>query len=433
VVAVSPAFVSIDRQARMYSLEGLFTVVAWWLTWLSIARTREWSTVRKAICYCALAVAVAGEVWTMALGIPTAGLQFVTAVGLAVWLARRERTMALASLWAAAAVVMGSLTLIPWLPNLLGVANGPQPFWTPRPGIASLPDTAGTWLIGSDAWIPAGIVAAAGLVVGAVGIAALLLAREAAPAEDPRAPISPAALAGLIVAAGLALVPVVWLYSQFRSVYDSRYFAGLVPLFAVAVGAGAVAIARQLKRRGPGRGLRWLGRPGLALTLVAAPLAVAMLAISFGDIQTARSDDQVDPARQTASALSERVHEGDVILTINAQSYFPLRYYLERTGWLREHGVRLLDWHTPGNAYFTGWQDIEPSSLVEPSAVARTGWRSALGLGPTGTIWLTTLVDPSIEFAKFEPLKTGALRVTGSVEIGAGDLSARICGAAPGS
>ncbi|MGD0863844.1 MAG: glycosyltransferase family 39 protein [Candidatus Limnocylindrales bacterium] len=71
VVAFSPLLVGNSRDARMYSLEGLFATSAWWVIWLLIAHDDDWTRRRRAVAGIALVLLVAGEVWTLSLGSPT--------------------------------------------------------------------------------------------------------------------------------------------------------------------------------------------------------------------------------------------------------------------------------------------------------------------------------------------------------------------------
>ena len=110
LVALSPALVFSSRDTRMYSLETFFATTGWWLLWLLVARGRDWLPWRRRVVAVGLLILVASEVWTMSLGIPTAGLQLAFALIALLWLRNR------AAATAAVCVLIGALSLAPWLP-----------------------------------------------------------------------------------------------------------------------------------------------------------------------------------------------------------------------------------------------------------------------------------------------------------------------------
>jgi hypothetical protein len=212
LIALSPAMVVADREARMYSLETFLATLAWWLVWLMVARGGEWSGRRTAAAAVGLAMGVAGEVWTMPLGIPVAGLQLAFAVLGLLWL--RSRVSAIA----AGCLLLGTLSLAPWLPNLLAVATNGQRFWTPRPDLGSIADTLSYWLslrLGGLSWLGAGL-AVAGAALGLATVSRGVLARRSTDIGDPGevpSDVRRERLLALAIALGMSLVPAVWIYS----------------------------------------------------------------------------------------------------------------------------------------------------------------------------------------------------------------------------
>ncbi len=420
LVALSPAMVAADREARMYSLETLLATLAWWLVWLIVARGGEWSARRRAAAAVGLVLGVAGEVWTMSLGLPVAGLQLAFAVFGLLWL--RTRVSAIA----AGCVLLGVLSLAPWLPNLLAVASNGQRFWTPRPDLGSAADTLSYWLslrLGGLWWLGAGL-AAAGAALGLAAASRGLLSRPSTDIGDRGAVpggVRRDRLLAVAIALGMGLVPAVWIYSQLNSVYDPRYLGAAYPPFAIAIAAGVVSVARKARSQfGANQPV-----PARALAILVVLALVCGIAIPASvAVDDSSHDKEIEPARQVVATLSGLVHPGDVVITLNAQTYFPLRYYLRDGELERSLGTSLYDWHRPSAAFFTGWKDIDDTGILEPATVARQGWRETVHIGPRSVFWLVTLVDPDREFSVFEPLSTGEMRETGRFDVkGAGRVA----------
>lgn len=402
LVGLSPLLIANSRNARMYSLETLFATTAWWLIWRLVAGHTERTGRRMALVAAGVVISVAGEVWTLSLGIPSAGLQFLFLVVAVVCLRSRS------SLIAAASVAIGVLTLVPWLPNLIAIATNGKPFWTPRPTIEALPTTFKSSFVGQDGgpWALALILA----VVGLIGLATLL---KVGRGRDHEAAIVPEAGAGrwrgrllaLALGLGFGLVPLVWAYSQLHSIYDGRYLANAFPPFAIAVAAGLAAVGRGLWGRFRSHRIAW------AFTM-AALIGLTISASTYTSVHLvadSSTDAGMDPGRQVAQELAALVKPGDVVVAADAQSFFPLSYYLYETGAAQRLGITLFDWHAPTAAFFTGWADIDPRQLIEPATVARLGWRQATGLAPGGSIWVVTLVNADREQIYFSPLQLGQL------------------------
>jgi 4-amino-4-deoxy-L-arabinose transferase-like glycosyltransferase len=409
LVAASPALVLVDRQARMYSFETLFTTCAWWLIWLLVADEGMRRGRRRTAIAIGLTLAVAGEVWTMSLGIPSAGLQFTFALIALIWLRTRAAAVA------AGCVAVGAVTIAPWLPYLLGVATNGEKFWTPRPDGWALLYTPSSWAVGSLSgawWIAAVLVA----LTAVVGLAALARNMGSPPAANAASgsPIRRGRLLALALTLGLSLVPGIWIYSQVRSIYDTRYFGSAVPHFAIAIGAAAVLAARWLRPRvAPAARM-----PAGALPVLAA-LPIACLMTVAGGINVASSLDEygLDPSRQVVQELASKVRPGDVVLALNAQTYFPLTYYLDARGEAERLGIELYEFHLPTAAFFTGWRDIDTDRVIEPAAVAQLGWKGCLHLPAGGTVWLVALDNHDRYFSSFSAYEAGTLRETWSIVI----------------
>jgi len=427
LVALSPALVMNSRDARMYSLETFLSTSAWWLLWLLMADSAEWPGRRQLGAAIGLVLAIAGEVWTMSLGIPTAGMQLAFALIGLVWL--RNRVAVLAT----GCVVLGTASLAPWLPSLLSVALNGQAFWTPRPDLGSIAVTLRGWVPGDLGGLSSFVLVVA-LACALVGLAAELFGLCSKGSSDTARPeainmgLRRDRLLALAIAFGFGLMPVVWAYSQLHSIYDPRYLGAAFPPAAIAIASTVVVAARYL-----GLHFRFAGRlPSglLAMFLVLPIVSVTAVGAARG-VEASRSDEAVEPGRQMARELAALVHPGDVVITLNAQTYFPLQYYLWRTGETQRLGIKLYDWHRPTAAFYTGWEDIDGTSIVDAAQIARLGWSGAVQLEPGAKLWLVTLVKPDYEFSVFAPLGSGQLRVLQRTVLYGGSQLAEIREAVP--
>jgi hypothetical protein len=368
---------------------------------------------------------VAGEVWTLSLGIPNAALQIAFALVAFIWLRRR------ASVLAAGCVVIGSLSLAPWLPNVTATAFDSHAFWTPRPDVGALVSTFGDWFVGHTGDAPELAVLFAAVALFGLAAMARGVGKEQSGDGDELRPVSRLCrgrLLALALVLDFGLVPAVWAYSQLHSIYDPRYLGGAVPPFAIAVGAAATVLGRLLRRRF--RGARFAPN-GVLASLVVLPLICTTAIASGQSVLDSRQDAGIEPGREVAQELAVLVQPGDVVVTTDAQTYFPLAYYLDTTGEARRLGIQLYDWHAATAAFFTGWQDIESTQRIEAATVALVGWRSAVDLGPGKSIWVVSLVDSDNEQINFSPLETGQLREIGRVIVHGRSLLAQIRRAVP--
>ncbi len=444
LAALSVLLIDDARDARMYAIETAFATTSWWLTWRLVALGESGRAVRRGtvLTAIALAIAVAGELWTLALGIPSAGLQMgfacvgataaagatrgrsATARGsarpdpiaeVARWAAGMPRGPALA----VAAIAVGAATFLPWLPALLAVANNGQPFWTGQPHLDAIVQTydravslTGRW----DLMLPAQFVVVLLAVVGALGLLGLRRRnrREPVPLPDDSAPNEGATSSGsdgsadtlcrrrlrwfgIALIFALGLVPVVWLYSQLRPIYDARYMGAVAPPLCLLIAAGLPALAGWLRSR-------------IVPAVLLVVLVATMSSGAIGFVQSRSVSSDLDPAQETVAQLIAVARPGDVVLTADARTYFPIDYYFDRAGGERAFGIYLYDWHSPQQAFYDGTYLISPQSVVSPALISQVGWTRALpGLRPGGSIWLVTICNGALDDIGFAPLNQGQL------------------------
>lgn len=429
IVAVSPIAVSNARDARMYALEATFATLAWWLAWRLAAgpEAAPGAGGRKRWAVAAgLGLAVAGEVWTLALGLPTAALQLIF-VGMC-WVAWRGPGPRLG----VAAVVAGVATLAPWLPALLKAAVNGQRFWTPQPDPGAVPDTFGSAFLGASGPGVATVAAVAALGMALIGLVVLLAGRWVNASERPAAAETAAhpRLLGLALGLGASLVPLVWLYSQIHSIYDSRYLGAALPPLAIAASAGLLAVDGWIRARLSGRAGR-LGplRAGWLAPVVAASLVVVVASSSIVRVGQWRAEEGLPPARQTVAELRSLVQPGDVVLSADARSYFPLAYLQARADSADKLPVPLYDWEGPGQPFYRGSALIDDAFIVDRALVSELGWQAALpGLDRGGTIWLVELARPDATTLETEVAASGELVRTRSVDVEGNGFTGRIVG-----
>lgn len=405
VLALSPLAIANARDARMYALESAFAVSGWWLTWrlLSGRTTDRAGRFREAGL---LGLAVAGELWTMALGVAVAGLQGLVVLA-ALVVERRGidgRRAADGAALALAGLVAAGLSFLPWLPSMFGLAASSEPFWTPTPGTFDWAVSLGSMILGPrEDLFGFVILRAALLTIAAAGVACLLLSGERARSR-----------LGWCLLAGLAFPFLVWAVSQARSIYDTRYLGAALGPLALAVAAGGVAswrIAQRILGRvwHRGRGALAGGEAWASLVLVAS-----LVVIVAGPVRTWlddwRHERGLAPTRELVAALQPRLRDGDALLALDARSYFPLAYYAARSADLGRQLPALRDWDSGGEPFYRGQSLLPPGSIVDEATVGSLGWHGALpGLADDGYIWLVALANGRSEELGFAPLDRGEL------------------------
>jgi len=440
------------RDARMYAIETAFATTGWWLTWrLVTLGLPERAIGRGTILTAAvLAIAVAGELWTLALGLPSAALQLAFAClgamaaarttrgggateresarpGAIAGLARRATWIPRGPALAVGAIAIGAATFLLWLPMLLAVAGNGQPFWTGRPGLDAIGQTfdrafnvTGQW----DVTMPARLIAMLLAIAGVVGLLGVRRRRrgdseprpgDSGPRPGDSAPQPGATGAdardndadgsrrrqlrwfGLALVLAIGLVPVVWLYSQIRPIYDVRYMGAVAPPLCLLIAAGLPTLARWLHSR-------------VVPSILVFMLVATMSTGAIGFVQSRSISSDLNPGRETASQLLALARPGDVVLANDARTYFPIDYYLDRAGGDKALGIDVYDWYGLGQPFYWGTYLISQQKVVTPALIDRVGWARALpGLRSGGSIWLITICNGARDDIDFAPLNEGRL------------------------
>jgi hypothetical protein len=420
VVSLSPVAVANARVARMYSLEAAFATIVWWLVWRLV--TGRATTPRARILHAVLiAVAATAEIWMIALGPPMAALQFLFAAGaLLAWRRTRSRSRTAESeaassgaMHAVAALVLAGLSFLFWLPNLLSVATGRGAYWTPTPATLDWAVSWGTMLVGwrEDlfAWKALRL---GGLVLAAVGVAWLVTRRDAA-----------RALLGWAVVGGLGLTVAVWAVSLVRSIYDTRYLEASLPPLAIAVAAGGTALVTAMSRVATTRvatvgaakpltrdsAARWATVVGAGL--MAAFLLWALIPGTRAWLGEWRREMGLGPSRELIAALKPRLRPGDVLIALDARSYFTVAYEAEM---YRRRGDPLppvRNWDAGNEPFYRGQTLILPEATITASEFAAGGVRGTMPeLGDGASVWLLAIANGRREDLDFGPVEAGQLR-----------------------
>lgn len=387
LLALSPLAIANARDARMYAMDTAWTTAGWWLTWRLVSGRSEGRRAKGDAV--ALALVVAAELWTFSFGLPVAALQF--AVSVLGWIRNRQTRNALAP----AAILAGGGTFLPWLPTVMANAGGP--FWTPTPGLEGLGATF-TLMIGG--WgLPWIIGASIVLALAAVGMV-VINARPVAVEERTPGGLPQMSVLGTAVIAGVALVPLVWLYSQFHSFYDGRYFGASVAPLILAAAGGCCWAFRRLRPTA----LSFAASTGLALLVLGGTLAW---------LDQWRSEVGLAPAQELLAVLERRMQPGDVALSLDARSYFQVAYLLGRQANPVHLPGRLYSWSSGDEPFYYGQSLLSPADLLSPSEVD-AGWQPSVpGLAPGGRIWLIALANGTAANLGFRPLDAGDLGEVG--------------------
>ncbi len=392
------------REVRMHVLEVLAATIAWWLVW-RLARSRE--TVLRPRAIAVLAVAVAAELWTSPMGLPTIALQGGFALSVLVVGHRGGARSALTG------VVIGGLAFLPWLPVQLSVVFNGQAFWTPVPDPVLLPYAFDTQLMGRGHTRVLPILAGLPLLAVALGGYFDVLRGRAAAASE----VDDDRFLAWTLTFALALIPLAWLYSQFHSVWDVEYFGNILPALAIALAAGGRAIARRL----PGRGTQ-------ALAVFCALIFVVMGLSSVQRLSQRLADEDLTPARQVYDQLATEVHPGDVVLAIDSRSYFAIDYLVARQSDPLPLAALLYTWDNGAEPFFYGQGLVPPDRLInQPWVGGQGGWAGAFpGLKSGGHLFLIDLEDDGLDAIGFGPLDDGVLKQVARQDISYADRIAQI-------
>jgi hypothetical protein len=393
VVSVSPLAVDESREARMYALETMFATASWWALWTLLVGGRA-TRRRTALVAGSAVLAVAGALWTMPTAIGVVGLQ----AGVIAILALKGNRGARA---AAAALALGVVAWLPWLPSLLRSASAARGYWTEPPTLDSVPHSLQI-LLGGVVASPALYLVPLLLAVAAIGLADLFLRKGPA-----------ARVTAFVILGGIALIGAWFAASLVRSAFDARYLGPELPFLAMAIGAGAERLWQMGKRF-----VR--GEVGLALLALLAVLYASGSVMHLDEITGA-----VAPTRAVVLELDRRVHAGDLVLAVDARTYFPLAYGVAQPDG-RSLAAPVRYWRSGREPAYFGGGLIDPADTITPERSMRADRFVLPGLAAGGSIWVVALTNGVHELDRFGPLAAGEAEVVDRIQVRFGGVSAAI-------
>jgi hypothetical protein len=241
------------------------------------------------------------------------------------------------------------------------------------------------------------------LAIAGLGVLDLLMARRGSAQRRAHDRF----LAWVVIAA-LALVPLAWLYSQVRSVWDVDYFGNILAALAIALAAGCRAIAR-----------RFGARRREASVAIAAVVVLVLGLSSVQRLGQRLADEDLTPAREAYQAVAEVAGPDDLVLAADARSYFALSWLVHRRNDPLPLDARLVSWSPTEDLIAIGQGLLAPDMQLDDAGIAAAGgWAGAVpGLANGGHVYLVDL-EADDDPAHFGPLERGQL-----VEVGRSDIT----------
>jgi hypothetical protein len=337
---VLPFAVRYSVEARMYSLVLLLGLVAAHAV-LSVHRASSWWPVLG------LTAAVSALLYTHYFAIWACAALFLAELYLLV--VRRER----AAVRVMTAVVVGVLTLVPWLPVLLFQLRHTGAPWGSAPSANAVLDSL-QYVVGGGS--PAGrIVDLAVLLLLCLAVAGRAVGEHVVLARPfARTPSRLLALVALAVVLGVADDMVG------DQAYAPRYSAAVVGLLVVVIAFGVLALPTRRARR-----------------VVVVGLVVAWIGMAAAQVIGLRTQ-----AGQVAAALNARARPGDVVV------YCPDQLGPSTSRLVRVAGLRQVVYPSFAGPGRVDWVDYEPrvsADVVVPFS------SQLLSMATGHAIWVVSL------------------------------------------
>lgn len=348
VVAVAPYAVRYSNEARMYALVMLLVTIGWFVLDDIVVRGRD-SLARYVALVVVTAALLYTHYWSMWL---------VATIGLcATWSVWRRPEVRRRWLGVLAALVVGCVAFLPWVPTLLYQnAHTGTPWAAPSRPTVALSDSLvdfGAGRFGEKALVA--ILLSIAFLLGLFG-------RGSSPSTimlELRTRMQ--VRRETIVAAGTFVIGSAIAYGT-SSAFASRYAAVVFIPVMVVVAAGPTRFVG-----------RWV-RFGAVAVLVGALSIGAVMNMSYDRSQM----------RVIGPAISAAIGPNDVVVVCPDQ----LGPALDRT---LPDGTRVLSYPDGGDGRFVDWVDYpQRNAASDPQAFAATALAAA---GPKGTVWLVWSVS----------------------------------------
>jgi hypothetical protein len=152
--------------------------------------------------------------------------------------------------------------------------------------------------------------------------------------------------------------------------------------------------------------------------LVALLLLRALVPGTRAWLEEWRREMGLGPTQELLAELDPRFRSGDVILALDARSYFTLAYEAEMH---RRHGQPLppvRNWDSGNEPFYRGQTLIRADVTITAAEFAARGVRGTMpDLRDGGSVWLVAIANGRREDLDFGPLESGALREVGRVVV----------------
>ncbi len=343
VVAVSPFAVRYSNEARMYALVMLLSVLGWFLLDDIVVRRRS-GILRLG----ALALVAGALLWTHYWSMWLLGALVVGAVWMA-WRRPADRRM-----WfsVVAAIAVGGLSFLPWVPTMLHQAATTGTPWAPpmRP-TAAVSVTLADYAAGNygEQALLAGLLLLA-IVLGVFGVGRGVRSIELDLRTRPQVRREAVVVVlTMLIGTGIGLLS--------GNAYASRYSAVVLVFVMLLVAAGCTRFAA-----------RWV-RLGVVAVLLAGLSIGAARNITYGRSQS----------EQLGRAIGDPVASGDVVVVCPDQLGPAMRRTVPAA-------VPIVAFPDGGDGRFVDWTDYaERNAASDPDAFARD---VLADVGTDGDVWL---------------------------------------------
>jgi len=304
LLTLAPMHVAYSQQARMYTLLGLWVLLA---SYLLVFALEE----RKAGYWIAFTVVNVLSLYThyyTVFGFLVQGL-------FALYVSWRKHSW-WNLLWTGVAMTLSVLLYMPWIPTMVVQVSSGGGSWVAQtgvPGLRAIADVLIGFIVGNvRALYPAWMRWAAYILFAGLALWALVRGARSAAHGDRREE------SGIIFALVYLAAPIAtaWLISQVKPLYSGRYLLVFLPGLLLLAARGLVIlppVGRDLIS--PYKVLRW----GVA--------AVLVILLVFGVAQTA-ANPQNDDWRGAAAYVSEGAKPGDVAVFYPGWNEKPFDYYV---------------------------------------------------------------------------------------------------------
>jgi hypothetical protein len=119
---------------------------------------------------------------------------------------------------------------------------------------------------------------------------------------------------------------------------------------------------------------------------------------------------QLAPSNAVMHYLQDHVRESDVVIAVDARSYFPIAYLADRSQSPTNLPGPIWYWRSPGEPAYDGGSLVPADDSLASSLVNDPRWPRVIpGLQPGGHVWLVALANGDHDQIDFAPLRQPGL------------------------